>query len=684
MAASSANPYVSLTFNDLNPANLTQLSSQSLGDPIQVLESALMSYRLLVVNKVKEDLKQKTTITAVELVRLADLAGQVYLGRWNKLVGPAAADAYIRAYRAANAGEVPMSTIYALAEQHSARLGKYFNDTSNEALASGFNTLVNQKVPARVAAERALDAYGLTPRQMSGLTSMKAGEKVNSATPRALTARVKEYIGRSLRGRFRIFAEQESHNLDSQAHQTAWLWMQGKGMIPETAEKMWLTAKDEKVCPQCGPLHGKKVLLNEQFQLPNGTNLWVPGAHTNCRCEVRLVVPGLALVSKADSGDRWYNDEYKRTSDGRFSAKNRAKATLQERAAQAPTRFKPVGFADAPERNAALDQMIEEAERLRTQPVEKPVETKVELPSSTGRVLLGRSSPVSLDRVNLPAQKIDLSPSKTELSRERPAIERQKIQIPLKDRIELRRDTEKVVLEQLQTEKAKPKKSRLFYRPTVKVQDENGRQYPVYAVFNKQDLDPDGKIEVTADIDWTSEEMDVVQHANNRFHAVIEDTYNQVAYEGPMEMTGRDGTRYTAEIADEDLYDLIAAVAYGNKSGDPDWHGENITTTVSWTDEDGSHAFAEKKTYGELAQHYGISPEEFDIVVLRLDEGHDSSLGRTWNEPAGKTTRERWHTTGTYITEHSNYVQMGKSAPIHFLNAIPDVETEEFGDHPDD
>ena len=31
------------------------------------------------------------------------------------------------------------------------------------------------------------------------------------------------------------------------------MWMQDKGRLPKRAQKMWITAKDERVCVVCGP-----------------------------------------------------------------------------------------------------------------------------------------------------------------------------------------------------------------------------------------------------------------------------------------------------------------------------------------------------------------------------------------------------------------------------------------------
>jgi hypothetical protein len=72
-----------------------------------------------------------------------------------------------------------------------------------------------------------------------------------------------------------------------------WQQMLAKGDLPESARKRWLTEDDELVCPVCGPLHRQEVGLNERFRLPDGRELWAPGVHPNCRCELQLVRPNL-------------------------------------------------------------------------------------------------------------------------------------------------------------------------------------------------------------------------------------------------------------------------------------------------------------------------------------------------------------------------------------------------------
>lgn len=56
------------------------------------------------------------------------------------------------------------------------------------------------------------------------------------------------------------------------------------GILPPGTRKVWLTAEDEKVCPECGKMNGESVLWNEPFS--NGS--LYPPAHPNCRCHHKI------------------------------------------------------------------------------------------------------------------------------------------------------------------------------------------------------------------------------------------------------------------------------------------------------------------------------------------------------------------------------------------------------------
>ncbi len=315
----SSSPFVELSFNptDLRPRDLPKAGSY-LGSPADAIEAALAVARAAMVKQMKDEVRGLANPTHSQLLRLADIAWQAVFWKYRKISAPVMADAYIQAYRAANAGDVPMSVIYDLADKHAEKIGDYFHQSSSDALADGFNTLVNRRLPARAAADRVLDAYGLTPRQMRTYTAAnKFDTPVSDVMPRSVKAKARAYVDKAFTTRTRKLARQEEHNIDEQAKQFAWMWLQSKGKLNDKAQKMWITAKDERVCPVCGPLHGKKVGLHDQFVTKEG-KFWTPGLHPNCRCVVRLIEN---VFAKND----WDPKLHPRAADGRFGVKTRTR-----------------------------------------------------------------------------------------------------------------------------------------------------------------------------------------------------------------------------------------------------------------------------------------------------------------------------------------------------------------------
>lgn len=306
-------PYVELAFNptDLRPRDLTTVAG-FLGQPQDAIQAGLAVARARMISQMKAEVRGIADPTYGQILTIADMAWQLFLPQFRKISAPVIADAYTRAYWHANAGDVPASVIYSLAERHAEKTGEYFHASSRDALADGFNTLVNRRVASRAAADRVLDAYGLTPRQMRGyINNQGLMTTVDSPLPMDVKGRAREYIDRSFTERISKLSAQEQHNIEEQAKQYAWMWMQEKGQLTERAQKMWITANDERVCPVCGPLHGQKVMVNEQFKTPQG-DFWSPGVHPNCRCVVRLIENRFQLEKRFDP-------HQPRGTDGRWS-----------------------------------------------------------------------------------------------------------------------------------------------------------------------------------------------------------------------------------------------------------------------------------------------------------------------------------------------------------------------------
>ena len=675
-------PQVDLTFSDISAEALHHVDQSHLGTPEEVIRGALMSYRLLVINHVKMEIANTTRLNTKKLLQLIDTAGQLYLGRFNRLVGPAAAASYLRAYKAAGAGDVPMSTIYALAEQHSARMGEYFNETSKEALVQGFNTFVNQRVPVRVAADRALDAFGLTPRQMSGYTSTRVAGKVSSAQEIPWRGKVMDYINRSLHDRFQVFATQEAHNLDQQAKQTAWMWLQNKGAISEVSEKVWITARDERVCPECGPMHGKRVPVTARFKMPSGGQLYVPGAHPRCRCEARLVDP-VQLVRKDLRGGELehFNREHPRDESGRFSAKARAQATLQERARNRSTIFREVGFGDRP--SPGLEQMVAEAERLRESTPVIEAQPTLSMADAPQMLSMGSSERLAMPKgLAMPTTPQSLSMGRLSMNetampaREQVAMDRASLSMPAAMKIKMELDGQQ--LYRALAGKVPTKKTKIYRLPVVDIVDHNGRPMNVYALAGDYEMDQHDRVNLTHDKLFSpdlgkiqADAVTLLQFKMERARDKIADYYNDQYIDENGEFTA---------IDEDEIWNVMGYVA-SQASGDG---GRNMTFKTSWFDSSGAPLGEREMSYADLQDEWGLEPEDFEVRIYRLSSGHDSSLGRTYNQNVGtRYGDEIWSTEGDYNGTRAPNEAMRDTA-FSLWDLEPDVELEYLEDVTDD
>lgn len=246
----------------------------------------------------------------------ADILQMAYAPYWNTYVAPLFRSyIFFRQAREAKA-LMPDEMVMALADDYAKRLHGYFTTTSAEAMVKGFNSYVNRRVPTQLAAQKVFESFGLTSRQMSSMVSLDLAKVEPTTTTRALDPRrrIKGFIAKALDDRIKGIAEHEAFVMSEEAKQVGWLYQQHRGFITGTATKMWMTARDERVCGVCGPMHKQEVPLGEHFVLPSGVKVWTTGVHPKCRCRMMLRQKTAEVFGKAE--------EFKRDRRGRFAEVN--------------------------------------------------------------------------------------------------------------------------------------------------------------------------------------------------------------------------------------------------------------------------------------------------------------------------------------------------------------------------
>lgn len=125
---------------------------------------------------------------------------------------------------------------------------------------------------------------GLTTRQTQ--TTFRYYEKLREAglSHQKALERQATYAAKIHRRRARTIARTETayaynYGMDATVKQYA-----SEGLLPVMV-KRWYTARNERVCKACGPLHGEIVPMGSPFSI--GKEL--PPLHPNCRCHVQYL-----------------------------------------------------------------------------------------------------------------------------------------------------------------------------------------------------------------------------------------------------------------------------------------------------------------------------------------------------------------------------------------------------------
>ena len=193
-------------------------------------------------------------------------------------------------------------------KKHVGDLVTQITEDSKQAIRSiALDGFENGNAPKKMARE--IRQYiGLTDRDTKAVLNYRAkledmlaqGEspfKTKPLTHEKIDSMVDKYGKKKLRERSELIARTETIKSSNMGLQTIWEEAQKQGLISQGAKRKWITAKDERVCSWCGPLHGNIVGMREDFtitaNLTEGSKALTytsltPPLHPACRCSMVL------------------------------------------------------------------------------------------------------------------------------------------------------------------------------------------------------------------------------------------------------------------------------------------------------------------------------------------------------------------------------------------------------------
>lgn len=402
-------------------------------------------YRRYMSRRLREDKPKGDLLAFVNRLQTA------FKPVWIYALTPSLISGYRYGLREVGAGNIPAPWLEEVASVYAASLGDHIHELSAQALMEGYQAQLNRRIPAQIALERVINAYGVVPRTMRALVSIWAlkAEPTLTVAPAAnpLMNRADQLVLNALNNRSITIGETEAYTSRSQAKQILWLYAKQSGALPRTAQKKWVTADDERVCPACGPLHEVTVPVDEQFVLAGDVRVWGPVLHPNCRCDLELslditseLLPAedvelvaksaWGVVSKARPGD-----PYDRDAKGRFAeVESRKPKTAERQMDPAVARIIAQAGADAAS-GQVLRQIVRQTReipksQLGSRELKRPVLRRVELenPNLPRREIKPKQmSQRQLDQRQIARRKIaqlDLTkikmPSRAEIQNQRP------------------------------------------------------------------------------------------------------------------------------------------------------------------------------------------------------------------------------------------------------------------------
>lgn len=348
--------------------------------------ASYLLYRRFMHRRLKEEIPKRNITTADAVGELAIRIFSAYMKSWIPTLAVNLSLGYAAGLKDARAGS-NSAWAKASAERYAVTLGSNVNDVSVQALVDGIRAQVNRGVPARMAIDRAIDAFGVAPRTMKTLVNLwtKTPEKITSERPQKYSVKdqIDARISKSIMTRAKTIGDTESRMTRNASKAMYWAYQSENGDLPPTAEKEWITADDERTCPICAPLHHQRVLVTERFDSSIG-KLLAPGVHPNCRCELKLHLnldltdlmssaPERELVGKSAWGivhKARGDDQYARDEDGQFAAQESRGPGTEKRKA----RFKVYGQNLVAQ--AQQQKPREEARAVQITPVVKPIQIK--------------------------------------------------------------------------------------------------------------------------------------------------------------------------------------------------------------------------------------------------------------------------------------------------------------------
>jgi SPP1 gp7 family putative phage head morphogenesis protein len=172
---------------------------------------------------------------------------------------------------------------------------RQINEYSRQAVAKIIQDGLRSNLSMEMVQTQIQKVVGLDGRQATALSkfyesTIEEGRKKGLSYQDAVAKAEKlgnQYRDRLWKQRAARIARTEIATAANEGRALAWQEADQAGLIPDGTKKRWITALDERTCPECSELNNQEVDWQGVFSTGNE----MPPAHVNCRCSA-VILPG--------------------------------------------------------------------------------------------------------------------------------------------------------------------------------------------------------------------------------------------------------------------------------------------------------------------------------------------------------------------------------------------------------
>jgi hypothetical protein len=165
------------------------------------------------------------------------------------------------------------------ADVNSAALVREITTETRRSLQSVISRTIQEGISPSDAARLIRPVIGLTRAQANAVFKVSVAKGPGAA---------QTYAQQLLRHRAETIARTETIRASVDGQLAVWDEARRRGLLPGNARKRWIVTPDDRLCPECAPMHGMTVPLDGLFVSHMGNAVQGPPLHPSCRCSVTL------------------------------------------------------------------------------------------------------------------------------------------------------------------------------------------------------------------------------------------------------------------------------------------------------------------------------------------------------------------------------------------------------------